>query len=82
MKLTLHEAIVVVLINKKNFTASQDEIAREINKRGLYQRKDNKLVPGYQIMQRTKMSNGRYDHLFDYKSENEITLRLIKNRKH
>ncbi|NER13379.1 hypothetical protein GWK08_08015 [Leptobacterium flavescens] len=76
MKLTLHEAIAVVLLNKENYTASQEEIAREINERRLYIRKDGEPVPGYQIMQRTELANGNYHHLFDYQSKDRITLRL------
>ncbi|MBK7040305.1 MAG: hypothetical protein IPH46_07505 [Bacteroidetes bacterium] len=37
-KLTLHEAIVVVLSQKPNKTATTQEIADEINKRELYRK--------------------------------------------
>jgi len=38
-KLLLHEAIAIILLSKKDRTTSIEEIALEINKRGLYQRK-------------------------------------------
>ena len=73
--LKLHEAIAVVLLNRIDRTASEQEIADEINKRKLYIRKDGKPLPGYQVMQRTKLANGQYHHLFDYQSSEKITLR-------
>jgi hypothetical protein len=75
--LKLHEAIAVVLINKPNRAASEQEIADEINRRKLYIRKDRQLLPGYQVMQRTKLANGHYHHLFDYVSSNRIVLKNI-----
>lgn len=75
--LKLHEAIAVVLLNKPNRTASEQEIANEINRRNLYQRKDGKPLPAYQVMQRTKLAKGQYHHLFDYQSKEKITLRNI-----
>lgn len=75
--LKLHEAIAVVLLNKPNRTASEQEIADEINYRNLYQRKDEQPVPAYQIMQRTKLAKGQYHHLFDYQSTEKILLRNI-----
>ncbi|MEE4197351.1 MAG: hypothetical protein V2I54_06875 [Bacteroidales bacterium] len=75
--LKLHEAIAVVLLNKPNRTASEQEIADEINKRNLYQRRDGNPVPAYQIMQRTKLAKGLYHHLFDYQSKDRIVLKNL-----
>jgi hypothetical protein len=77
VKLKLHEAIAVVLINKIGRTASFEEIADEINRRGLYIRKDGLLVPDYQIMQRSKLSNGQYHHLFEQVSCSQIKLKNV-----
>jgi hypothetical protein len=74
-KLLLHEAIAIILLSKKDRTASIETIAQEINKRQLYQRKDAADVPAYQIMQRTKLSNGYYHHLFDWVEPNKVRLR-------
>ena len=73
--LRLHEAIAVVLINKPGRAASEQEIADEINQRKLYNRKDGQPLPAYQVMQRTKLSNGQYHHLFEYVSSDQIVLR-------
>ncbi len=75
--LKLHEAIAVVLLNKVNRTCSEQEIADEINERKLYTRKDGKPLPGYQVMQRTKLAKGQYHYLFDYQSPEKIALRNI-----
>jgi len=73
----LHEAIAVVLLNKPDRTASEQEIADEINSRRLYIRKDGQDLPAYQVMQRTKLAGGRYHYLFDYQSSSKISLRNI-----
>ncbi len=75
--LFLHEAIAVVLLSKDNRTATIEEIADEINRRDLYKRKDNTDLPSYQVMQRTKLSSGRYQHLFEWVEPNTVKLRNI-----
>ena len=79
MKLKLHEAIVAVISTKKNRTATTQQIADEINNRELYKRKDGEPVPAYQIMQRTKLSNGQYHHLFEFIEPDIVKLRNIEN---
>lgn len=74
-KLKLHEAIVIVLAEHENKTASIQEIADEINKRVLYKRKDSAPLPAYQVMQRTKLSNGAYHHLFEYIEPDVVRLK-------
>jgi hypothetical protein len=75
--LKLHEAIAVVLLNKPDRTSTFDEIAEEINKRGLYFRKDENAVPDYQILQRATLSNGQYRHLFERVDQDKIKLRNL-----
>jgi hypothetical protein len=75
MKLKLHEAIVVVLLSKPNRTATTHQIADEINQRNLYNRKDNEPIPAYQVMQRTKLSNGQYHHLFEFIEPDKVKLK-------
>lgn len=72
--LTLHEAIAVVLLSKQSRTSDVETIADEINSRGLYVRKDNQPLPGYQVMQRTKLSKGRYHHLFKFIEPDKVRL--------
>lgn len=76
-KILLHEAIAVVLLSKENRTATIDDITGEINRRKLYRRKDNTDLPSYQVMQRTKLSNGRYRHLFEWIEPNRVKLRNL-----
>ncbi len=77
-KLNLHEAIAVVLLSKENRTASIEEIANAVNIRNLYERKDKEPLPAYQVMQRTKLSKGRYHHLFEFKEPNIVKLKNLK----
>ena len=77
-KLFLHEAIAIVLLSKLNRTASIEEISAEINARVLYKRNDEKEVPAYQIMQRTKLSGGQYHHLFQWIEPNMGKLRNVE----
>ena len=72
--LKLHEAISVVLLSCKNRTATVEFIAEEINKRKLYTRKDKKSVPPYQTMLRSKLSKGKYAHLFQFSKPKMVTL--------
>jgi hypothetical protein len=74
--LILHEAIAVVLLSKENRTATIEEISKEINKRKLFIRpSDGNPVPNYQVMQRTKLSDGKYSHLFEYIEPNKVRLK-------
>lgn len=74
-KLLLHEAIAVVLLSKDKRTATIEEVAMDINQRQLYSRKDGGALPAYQVMQRTKLSKGRYHHLFEWIEPNTVRLR-------
>ncbi len=73
--LYLHEAIAVVLLSCKNRTSTTIFLANEINRRKLYLRKDCKPLPPYQVMQRTKLSNGRYHKLFLFTTPNIVSLK-------
>ena len=74
-KLYLHEAIVMVLSEKENKTATTEEIANEINKRGLYTRKDGQPLLPYQIRLRVKLSKRQYHHLFEFEEPDKVKLR-------
>ncbi len=76
-QLLLQEAIAVVLLSRANRTATIEEIAYEINRRDLYKRKDNTDLPSYQVMQRTKLSSGRYRHLFEWVEPDIVKLRNL-----
>lgn len=75
MPLTLHEAIAVVLLNNENRTATIAEIADEINRRKLYERKDGTSLPDFQVMMRTKLSGGKYAHWFEWVEPDSVRLK-------
>lgn len=70
--LTLHEAIILILLKKPNRTASFDEIAREIEKRDLFPIRKGNITLSQQIKLRTSISSSKYKHFFQKVSENEI----------
>jgi hypothetical protein len=75
--LTLHEAIIVALINinKENFTATFNEIADFIDNRGLYIERKGGIDLPQQIMLRSTKSKGNYSYLFEQIDKNLIKLR-------
>jgi hypothetical protein len=62
--LTLHEAIVVVLLNEPKRTSTFDKIAREIERRGLFPNRKGVISLSKQVELRSIRSKGRYKHLF------------------
>lgn len=76
-KLTLHEAIAVVLLGKINRTATTEEIAFEINRRGLYFQRNGSVLPFDQVRLRVKLGKGRYLHLFEWMEPNLVILKNL-----
>lgn len=74
-QLKLHEAIAVVLLGKPDRTATFQEIADEINLRGLYHRKDGANFPAYQVKMRATLAKGQYHHLFELAANDSIKLK-------
>ena len=62
----LHEAIAEVLQRNSNRPMWVEDIAAEINRLGLYHRKDGQPVPRRQVVARMKQP--RYRHLFEHVS--------------
>ena len=73
----LHEAMAIILLHKENRTASFEEIANEINKRGLYTRKDGNELPDYQVKMRATLANKQYHHLFEFIEPDKIVLKNL-----
>jgi len=69
--LRLHEAMRIVLSEKESRTASTQEISQEIERRGLYERKDGDPAPAQQINARAR----RYDALFEFIEPGRIRLK-------
>jgi hypothetical protein len=75
-KFKLHEAMEEVLNDLPNNQGTYSEVARIINERKLYERKDNQEVPAFQIKLRATLSNGKYAE--NFKAVGDDGLRLIK----
>ena len=73
--LSLHEAIVVALINLPKRMATFDEIANFIEQRNLYPERKGNISLSTQIMLRSTKADGQYHYLFDEVDENGIRLK-------
>lgn len=70
-RLTLHEAISIVLEEESNRWMTVRELAEVVNARALYRKKDGSHVEASQIHARTK----NYEHLFEKVGPN-VRLRI------
>ena len=75
--LTLHEAIVIALINidKDDFTATFEEIAEYIELSKLYPNRKGGIDLAKQVMLRSTKSKGSYTYLFEKIKNDSIKLR-------
>lgn len=73
--LSLHEAIVVALINQPARTASFSEVANFIEQRNLYPNREGNIPLSTQVMLRSTKAQGAYAHLFKQMDSNTIQLR-------
>jgi antitoxin Phd len=67
---TLHEAMQVVLSERPNQTATTSELSEEIERRGLYIRKDGAAARAQQINARAR----KYPHLFEIDDSGRVHL--------
>ena len=75
--LSLHEAIIIALINKANRSASFEEVADFIEQRRLYPERKGNVPLSAQVMLRSTKANGAYHHLFEQTGNNTIKLRNL-----
>jgi hypothetical protein len=73
--LSLHEAVIVALINQRERTMTIEQISNFITKRSLYPERKGNVTLATQIMLRTTKSNGTYEMLFEQIDDNTIRLR-------
>lgn len=73
--ITLHEEMIKILEELANNTATANNIAELVNKRGNYVKKDESLVAANQIRARAR----KYPELFEY-SHNRVTLKKNVNQ--
>ena len=70
-KITLHEAMEIVLSECPNKTATFEHVSSEIASRKLYYRRDGDFPPPYQIGMRVR----KYPHLFDIIPPDKVRLK-------
>jgi len=73
--LKLHEAIAVVLLNKPDRKATFEEIAKEIQKRGLFPIRKGNVALAKQVELRAVQSKGRYYHMFEFFPPSAVKLK-------
>ena len=64
--ITLHEAVVIVLLSKPNKTATFKSIADEIERRDLYPIRKGGIELKDQIKLRTSISSSKYKTWFEF----------------
>ncbi|MCQ6959557.1 hypothetical protein [Mucilaginibacter aquariorum] len=75
--LTLHEAIVLALINNDNRSGTFDDIAEFIKTRNLFPIRKEGISLSKQVMLRSTKSKKRYLYLFEEIDSNIIRLRNL-----
>jgi len=75
--LSLHEAMVVVLIKQTKRTATFNAIAEEIEKRGLFPNRKGNIPLEKQVELRALQSKGRYKYLFEPLDKSSVRLKNI-----
>jgi hypothetical protein len=78
--LSLHEAIVIALINQPTRSANFEEIAKFIEERKLYPERKGNIPLATQVMLRSTKANGAYHDLFEEVGTNQIRLREIASQ--
>ena len=73
--LTLHEAVVVVLLNQQNRTATFEKISEEIERRNLFPERKGGITLAEQIKIRTSIKSSKYRHWFDFLPPETIQLK-------
>jgi hypothetical protein len=73
--LTLHEAVVVILLNKQDRTATFESIAEDIEKRNLFPERKGGITLAEQIKIRTSIKSSKYKHWFDFTPPDTIRLK-------
>ena len=73
--LTLHEAVVVVLLNQQNRTATFEKISEEIERRNLFPERKGGITLAEQIKIRTSIKSSKYRHWFDFLLPDTIRLK-------
>jgi hypothetical protein len=68
---TLHEAIRIVLLDREGHAATTSDISSEIERRGLYLRKDGEVARARQINARVR----QYPSLFTFEKPGTVRLK-------
>ncbi|MEI6880279.1 MAG: hypothetical protein WCK82_02895 [Bacteroidota bacterium] len=73
--LSLHEAVVVILLSRKDRTATFEKIAELIEKRNLFPIRKGNISLSKQIELRTTIKSSRYKQLFEFVKPDTIILK-------
>jgi hypothetical protein len=74
--LTLHEAVVVVLLKMPNMTGTFEQIAEKIESRGLFTERKGGILLSKQIQLRTTLKSSRYKDWFEFKKPDTLALNI------
>lgn len=74
--ITLHEAVVIVLLKMPNRTATFAAIAKEIQRRKLFEKRKGNILLSEQIRLRTTLKSSRYKDWFVFTKPDVLGLRL------
>jgi len=74
--INLHEAVVLVLLKKPNRTATFDNIAKEIERRKLFENRKGNISLSEQIRLRTTLKSSRYKDWFVFREPDVLRLGL------
>ncbi len=65
--LTLHESVAVILLNKKNRSATFESIAEDIERRNLFPERKGGITLSEKVKIRTSIKSSKYKRWFDFK---------------
>lgn len=74
--ITLHEAVLIVLLKKPNRAATLEAIAKEIERRKLFENRKGNISLSEQIRLRTTLKSSRYKDLFVFREPDILRLEL------
>ena len=73
--LRLHEAIAVILLAKPSRQSTFAIIAKEINKRKLFEKRKAGITLEEQIRLRTSISSSKYKYMFEFEKPDKLKLK-------
>lgn len=72
--ITLHEAVVIVLLKRPDRTGTFEEIAEEIERRKLFENRKGNIALSEQIRLRTAIKSSKYKDWFVFTKQDVLKL--------